>query len=129
MLQADPEWLVCGGPSAVSHHYVLLQPTCARAGLELASLTVGPALEAGVCVAALQLEPEPCTATFRARIQVSCGPCIGEAAWISLRAADGTDVLALWHHHADRTATEVTEALPTLEYTHGRAANARGAGR
>jgi len=129
VLQADPEWLVCGGPSAVSHHYVLLQPTCARAGLELASLTVGPALEAGVCVAALQLEPEPCTATFRARILVPCGPCIGEAAWISLRAADGTDVLALWHHHADRTAAEVTEALPTLEYTHGRAANARGAGR
>ena len=74
------------------HHYRCCLAAAVRQGPEMDSPLLGRSLQVGEVVAALEVVAPPGSAA-RLRFRIPSPPLLGMTAWVSLRAADGRDVL------------------------------------
>ncbi len=74
------------------HHYRCCLAAAIRQGPEMDSPLLGRSLQVGEVVAALEVVALPGSAA-RLRFRIPSPPLLGMTAWVSLRAADGRDVL------------------------------------
>jgi hypothetical protein len=73
-------------------HYRCCLPAAVRQGADMDSPLLGRSLQVGEVIAGLELVTPPGGAA-RLRFRIPSPPLIGMTAWVSLRAADGRDVL------------------------------------